>query len=291
MLHANRAAAQILGYASFEEGIGIMLVNLYKDPKDRAWLLDQIQRGKMINDKEFCLVKKDGGEVWVSASITAQYDRAGEIQWLEGAIEDITERRKAEEALRRAHDELERRVEERTAELVETNAVLQQYTAELEERNAELDAFAHTVAHDLKNPMGVVVGYAESLERDWGAMPNERAAQFLSVIARHGRKMTIIVDELLLLSSVREQKEIELHPLDMGEIVAAIEEAVPRAAGQITFEAGTLIGLPDSLDDASLLEFLGEVPDTPLAEGVGRTVEQFRGLVQAGRIDVASNLL
>ena len=77
----------------------------------------------------------------------------------------------------------------------------------------------------------------------------------------------------------------------MGDIVAAIEEAVPAAAGQITFEADTLIGLPDSLDDASLVEFLGDVPDTPLAEGVERTVAHFQSLIEAGRIDVESNLL
>jgi UDP-glucuronate 4-epimerase len=77
----------------------------------------------------------------------------------------------------------------------------------------------------------------------------------------------------------------------MSDIVAAIKSAVPAAAGQITFEAGTLIGLPDSLDDSSLVAFLDDVPDTLLAEGVGRTIEQFRSLVRAGRIDVESNLL
>jgi signal transduction histidine kinase len=38
---------------------------------------------------------------------------------------------------------------------------LRRYAAELETRNQELDAFAHTVAHDLKNPIGLIVGYAE----------------------------------------------------------------------------------------------------------------------------------
>jgi len=41
---------------------------------------------------------------------------------------------------------------------------LRQHTIELEARNEELDAFAHTVAHDLQNPLGLVIGYAEALE-------------------------------------------------------------------------------------------------------------------------------
>ena len=45
----------------------------------------------------------------------------------------------------------------------EYEAALEQKTADLEARNEELDAFAHTVAHDIKNPISVVIGYAETL--------------------------------------------------------------------------------------------------------------------------------
>jgi len=110
------------------------------------------------------------------------------------AIIDITERKQAEEALR-------------------------QYTDELEKRNEELDAFAHTVAHDLKNPIGLIVGFADVLEEDCITMPRERLQEYLHVIAQNGRKMNSIIDELLLLAGVR-KKEVNIAPLDMASIVA-----------------------------------------------------------------------
>ncbi len=106
------------------------------------------------------------------------------------------------------------------AERMRAEAALRRYTVELEERNAELDAFAHTVAHDLKNPVGSIVGYADVLAQEYSTMPDKMVRTFLRTIARNSRKIGTIIDDLLLLSSVRHTEEIETHPLDMGRIVA-----------------------------------------------------------------------
>ena len=71
---------------------------------------------------------------------------------------EIKRRQVAEAALQKAHDELEIRVQARTAELQTSNEALKQ-------SNAELDAFARTVAHDLNNPLSVIVGYSEYLDQ------------------------------------------------------------------------------------------------------------------------------
>lgn len=113
---------------------------------------------------------------------------------------------------------LEKRVAERTAELSETNEFL---TAS----NAELDAFAHTVAHDLKNPLGVMIGYAELLQEileDRGG--DAEIQKFLDAIARGGRKMRDIINALLVLSRLHRQQEIETFPLDMGRIVREVQQ-------------------------------------------------------------------
>ena len=62
----------------------------------------------------------------------------------------------------------------------------------------------------------------------------------------------------------------------MNSIVAAIEKAEPAARGKITFEE-TPLPLPDGLDGTALAEVLGEVPNTPLEEGVAYTIEHFKG--------------
>jgi nucleoside-diphosphate-sugar epimerase len=69
----------------------------------------------------------------------------------------------------------------------------------------------------------------------------------------------------------------------MGEIVAAIEAAAPAVAGRITFDDAPL-PFPDGLAGDGLRRLLGDIPDTPLAEGVARTVEHFRGALAAGRL-------
>jgi len=101
------------------------------------------------------------------------------------------------------------------ARLVEA---LRHHTTQLQARNEELDAFAHTVAHDLKNPLALVIGLAEALGDMYATLSDEERRRYLHQIAMTGRKMDNIVSELLLLAGVR-QTEVEIGPLDMEEIV------------------------------------------------------------------------
>lgn len=71
--------------------------------------------------------------------------------------------------------------------------------------------------------------------------------------------------------------------VSVGEVVAAIEEAVPEATGSITFE-NTDLPFPSRLDGSGLDRLIGEVPYTPIAEGVAESIELFRKLLAEGRI-------
>ncbi|MGC9394078.1 MAG: sensor histidine kinase [Anaerolineae bacterium] len=139
--------------------------------------------------------------------------------------------------LEQLNQRLEALVAERTAELAESNqqlraemsdrmhveVELRQRTVELESRNEELNAYAHTVAHDIKSPLASIIGFGELLERHASQFSEEKLTYYFGVIARNGRKITNIVDELLLLSSVREAKVVDVGPLDMAAIVDEVQ--------------------------------------------------------------------
>ena len=126
------------------------------------------------------------------------------------------------------------------AHLVET---LRQQTAELQARNEDLNAFAHTVAHDLKTPLGVIVGYADVLMEELTEVlkEGEDARYYLQSIARNGRKMGNIIGELLLLAEIR-RTEVQHERLDMVNVVS---EALQRLAFLIE-EKGAEIVVPDT---------------------------------------------
>ncbi len=129
------------------------------------------------------------------------------------------------------------------ARLVEA---LRQRTTELEARNEELDAFAHTVAHDLKSPLTLIIGFAELLSTEHTALPAEEVLHYVHKIAQGGHRMRNIVDELLLLAEVR-KAEVEMKPLDMASIVA---EAWERLAYMFE-ESQAEIVMPEAWPAAS----------------------------------------
>ena len=125
---------------------------------------------------------------------------------------EVAERRRVEEALRQA-------------------------LTELQSQSEELHAFAHTVAHDLKNPVNLVLGYAGMLEQSLDAEQLELSNLAHSIVLA-GEKMNTIIEELMLLAGLREVK-VQMEPLgDMGHIVA---EARRRLTGLIEKRGAQLI--------------------------------------------------
>jgi len=85
----------------------------------------------------------------------------------------------------------------------------------------ELDAFAHTVGHNLRDTLALIIGYADLL-KDQARLPEE-LQEFLNAIARNGRKMNTVIEELELLAGIRTAK-IELKPLNMARIIAEVTQ-------------------------------------------------------------------
>ncbi|MCX6029436.1 MAG: PAS domain-containing sensor histidine kinase [Chloroflexi bacterium] len=104
----------------------------------------------------------------------------------------------------------------------------------------ELDAFAHTVAHDLKSPLTVITAYAEMLSGenapDNNMLSAEQRQGLSDAIFRGARKLNRIIEELLLLAQVR-GVGVERLPVDMRQIV---DEACQRLAGEIQQHAAEI---------------------------------------------------
>lgn len=141
-ISANPKLAQLLGYDSPQTLLGDSRhtkADDYLDPMrwvDFICLMDQ--QGGQLLDFESQLKRRDGRTLWVLENVQAVYDKAGQVVCYEGAIADITERRRAEEALRYANEDLETRVQQRTAALTHTNQQLQVEIAERERAQASL---------------------------------------------------------------------------------------------------------------------------------------------------------
>jgi PAS domain S-box-containing protein len=84
---------------------------------------------------------------------------------------------------------------------------------------ADLNAYAHSVAHDLKNPVGVIIGFADVLERDLNTCSPREIAEMVQAISRSGQKLNRIIDELLLFAQVQ-NAAVETGPLNMAAVVA-----------------------------------------------------------------------
>ena len=111
---------------------------------------------------------------------------------------------------------------------VRTHLSLRDMRQQLQIQNQELEAFAHTVAHDLKNPLSILIGFLDLMNidaSDWSASSRDMLS--MSITSAH--RMHNIVDELLLLATVRSE-DVEMAPVDMREVV---DQALDRLTYQV----------------------------------------------------------
>ncbi len=99
ILDANPTLAELLGYESSQDLLGHSAQSFYVDPTDREVWKHRLEKREVLRGHEFQLVRRDGSTIWVRDSGRELRDEAGELVGYEGALEDVTERRHAEERL------------------------------------------------------------------------------------------------------------------------------------------------------------------------------------------------
>jgi len=120
-------------------------------------------------------------------------------------------------------------VEADAAALEVANRILHERVSELEARNEALETFAHAVAHDLKGTTGKLVGYAGFMRSAHADLTADETEKCLTGIHSSALQLSDIIDELLLLAGLRQEK-VEIAALNMADIV---DRALSRLTDRI----------------------------------------------------------
>lgn len=162
------------------------------------------------------LIKKDGRENFMEISITLITDNHGKHIGFRGLLRDVTERKLAENEIKKMNEELERRVKERTAQL--------------EAANKELEAFSYSVSHDLRAPLRSIDGFSSALVEDYGDCLDNQGKDYLQRVRTASQRMAQLIDDLLNLSRVS-RSEICKEKVNLSnmaqEIMAEFQQDEP----------------------------------------------------------------
>ena len=120
VIEANLAQVQMLGFSSRLDLMKTNTADLYVDAEERVRWQTLMEREGVVRDFETRFRRQDGTVIWVNDTAQAFRDEQGTVLYYEGSLEDITERKRAEEELRQYQEHLEELVQERTAELRES---------------------------------------------------------------------------------------------------------------------------------------------------------------------------
>lgn len=180
--YGNQAFADLLG-RPIEDLIGTSFLNVIVEEERAAIKSRIIERHQGVGDiYETTIHHVDGSLRYIIISASPIIDHAGRYHGSLSFITDLTAQKHAEQELRQT--------------------------------NSELDAFSHTVAHDLKSPLSVLLGFADLLENEITNLDMNDTVEYLRTMGQTTQKMISIVDELLLLSQMR-KVDVTLIPVDM----------------------------------------------------------------------------
>ncbi|SPF34184.1 putative PAS/PAC sensor signal transduction histidine kinase [Syntrophobacter sp. SbD1] len=230
-LGCNKAFERRVGL-TMGEIIGKSAFDLY--PKELATRYEQhdSELFKRPGEKtyETRLTYPDGQDHDVIITKGIFTDSEGNVSGLVGVTLDITERKRGEKALQKAHDELESRVQRRTAALAEANSKLEKEVAE-RSRIAEelrisaekLKIFAYSVAHDLKSPSVGIYGLARLLHNNFAAILGAKGAGFCDNIMKASEHVASLVDSINQFISTKETP-LKIEPIDMEEVFRMLRD-------------------------------------------------------------------
>lgn len=187
ILSANPAFARIVGYKSPEEVTGAFTDvrrQLYVDPHRRIEMLKQIERLGRVQEFEARFYRKDRTIAYTSLNVRAVRDEKGELAFLEGTVQDITERKGLESRLLQA------------------------------QKMEAIGTLAGGIAHDFNNILAAIIGYTEMTRNKLARRPELQV--YLDQVLKSCERARNLVAQILTFSRKTDQ---EIRPIDMGPLV------------------------------------------------------------------------
>lgn len=211
--------------------------------------------------------RRKDGSVFIGETLGSQVrDADGKVLGYVGIHRDITERKEAEEKIRKLNLELSDRVRE-----------VSERTRQLEAANKELEAFSYSVSHDLRTPLRAIEGFARMLLEDNASQLDQEGLRLLGVIRSNTRIMAELIDDLLALSRLGRQ-ELRVQKIDLGDLAASMFEELRTQAPDRRMEL-IMDPLPPALGDRLLLN---QVVANLLGNAVKFTKPRDRAIIEVG---------
>ena len=206
-------------------------------PEDRARFRDvlvEALRSGQHQEVDYRLMRADGETIYVHEVIEPIQELGGQSRgrWF-CTLQDVTEQKRAQEAIQRANEELEARVDERTMQLQVSNCELAFATAAAERANRSKSEFLSNMSHELRTPLNAIVGFGQLLAMP-GLMERDEAqrSSFIEHIVDGGRHLLTLINEILNLAQIEAGKvDVNIERVALGPLLAECDAMVdPLAA-------------------------------------------------------------
>lgn len=230
-LGCNRAFEERIG-ASRDEIVGKTAYDLY--PRNMAEKYVEMDNrllespGEQIHETSLLFAQGTLHDVIINKGTFT--DANGNLAGLVGVVLDITERKQAEAALQRAHDELEIRVAERTAELARANEELMCEVAErkrveeeLRKSSEKLKLFAYSIAHDLKSPAVGIHGLTRLLHSRYRHLLDDRGKGYCDQILKASEHVASLAEEINLYVASKEAA-LKFERIHISEVLEMLRD-------------------------------------------------------------------
>lgn len=205
--YANPAICNMLGYTE-KEFLKLSVEDIHpkKNMDDILKKFNSMASERKIIVYNIPCLRKDKKIIYVDISSKENINIKGK-NYNVGFFTDVTERKKAEDNLKRYQNHLEDLVEERTNQL--------------QEKNKELETFSYSVSHDLKTPLRHIQGYSNILFEEYSSKLDKEAIRLINIINKSTDKMANLIDDLLEYTKTI-QHNINPEEIDVNELIRQI---------------------------------------------------------------------